>query len=109
MFEIDTPWPVLIKMIRLMHVPVPVWLTITNTVIEQLQLISLNLKNESASMDDAVAKLYKLVDTSHPNMGKISNWNDGTIDRIIDIMTGNGEKWKRDTVDYRKYSRESKY
>lgn len=61
------------------------------------------------SMDDAVAKLYKLVDTPHPNMGKISDWNDGTIDRIIDIMTGNGEKWRRDSVDYRQHARRNKY
>lgn len=61
------------------------------------------------SMDDAVAKLYKLIDAPHGNMGKISDWNDGTVDRIIDIVTGNGEKWRRDAVDYRQHARRNKY
>lgn len=61
------------------------------------------------SMDDAIAKLYKLIDSPHPNMGKISDWNDGTIDRMIDIMTGNGERWRRDSVDYRQHTRTRKY
>lgn len=61
------------------------------------------------SMDDAVNKLYQLIETPHPRMGKISDWNDGTIDRILDIMQGNGENWRRDTVDYRQHTRESKY
>lgn len=61
------------------------------------------------SMDDAVNKLYKLMDAPHSNMGKISDWNDGTIDRIIDIVTDNGEQWRRDGVDYRQRTRENKY
>ena len=60
-------------------------------------------------MDDAVNKLYKLMDAPHSNMGKISDWNDGTIDRIIDIVTDNGEQWRRDGVDYRQRTRENKY
>jgi len=61
------------------------------------------------SIDDAANKLYKLIDAPHNNMGKISNWNDKTIDRIVDIITGNGEKWKRDSNDYRQYIRQAKY
>lgn len=61
------------------------------------------------SMDDAVAKLYKLMDAPHPNMGRISDWNNGTIDRIVDIMTGSGENWRRDSVDYRQHTRRNKY
>jgi len=61
------------------------------------------------SMDDAVSKLYKLIDAPHSSMGRISEWNDGTIDRIIDIITGNGEQWRRDGVDYRQRTRENKY
>lgn len=61
------------------------------------------------SLDDAIDKLEKLIKRPHVNMGKISDWNNGTIDRIVDIMQGNGEQWLRDGVDYRKYTRESKY
>jgi hypothetical protein len=61
------------------------------------------------SIDDAIAKLNVLLEDPHPNMGKISNWTDSTIDRICDIMEGKGEQWLRMTKDYRKYNRESKY
>ena len=61
------------------------------------------------SMDDAVAKLEKLTAEPHPNMGRISSWNDGTIDRMIDIMEGSGEKWARNSVNYRQHTRESKF
>lgn len=61
------------------------------------------------SINDATNKLYKLIDAPHNNMGKISNWNDKTIDRIVDIITGNGEKWRRDSNDYRQYTRQTKY
>jgi hypothetical protein len=42
-------------------------------------------------------------------MGRISDWNDGTIDRIVDILEGKGESWLRMTTDYRKHTHESKY
>jgi len=45
----------------------------------------------------------------HRNIGKISDWTNGTIDRCIDIMAGDGEKWLRSGKDYRKYTSESKY
>lgn len=61
------------------------------------------------SIDDAVTKLDALLKKAHPNMGKISDWNDGTIDRICDILEGKGEQWRRDSVDYRKHTREAKY
>ncbi len=61
------------------------------------------------SMDDAVAKLYQLIEEPHPRMGEISNWNNGTVDRILDIMQGNGENWRRDSVDYRQHTRTNKY
>jgi hypothetical protein len=60
-------------------------------------------------MDDAVAKLQKLMQAPHQDQGKISDWNNGTIDRICDIMEGNGEQWLRMSTDYRKHTRESKY
>jgi hypothetical protein len=61
------------------------------------------------SIEDALNKLDKLLANPHPSMGKISDWTDGTIDRTLDIIEGHGEKWKRMSVDYRKYTRESKY
>jgi len=61
------------------------------------------------SIEDAIRKLMPLLAKPHFNMGKISDWTDGTIDRILDILEGNGEKWKRMSTDYRKYTHESKY
>ena len=61
------------------------------------------------SIDDAINKLDNLLKKPHENMGKISDWTDGTIDRICDILEGNGEQWRRDNFDYRKHTREAKY
>ena len=61
------------------------------------------------SLEDAMNKLSKLLVEPHPNMGKISDYTDKTIDRICDILEGKGEKYLRMDKDYRKYTRESKY
>lgn len=61
------------------------------------------------SIDDAIAKLDVLLKQPHPNMGNISDWTDGTVDRICDILEGKGEQWRRDSFDYRKHTREAKY
>jgi hypothetical protein len=61
------------------------------------------------SIDNAIGKLRRLLEAPHENMGKISNWTDGTIDRICDILEGKGEDWLRMSTDYRKHTRESKY
>ena len=61
------------------------------------------------SIDDAINKLAKLIVTPHKNMGKISDWNNGTIDRTLDIIEGKGEQWLRSSIDYREHTRESKY
>jgi hypothetical protein len=60
------------------------------------------------SIYDAMNKLKDLLKWEH-NTGDISNWNNGTIDRICDIMDGRGEKWLRMSTDYRSHTRESKY
>jgi len=61
------------------------------------------------SLDDAVEKLLNLIEAPHKNIGRISDWTNGTVDRILDIIEGNGEKWNRSTNDYRKHINESKY
>ena len=61
------------------------------------------------SLDDALAKLEKLLQQPHANMGKISTWTDGTVDRILDILMGQGECWNRSSTDYRKHLLENKY
>ena len=61
------------------------------------------------SQEDAYQKLNILLMRPHTNMGKISDWTDGTIDRMIDIMTGKGEQWRRDGRHYRDRVAESKY
>jgi glycosyltransferase involved in cell wall biosynthesis len=61
------------------------------------------------SQEDAYQKLNILLMRPHTNIGKISDWTDGTIDRMIDIITGNGEQWRRDGRHYRDSVSESKY
>jgi hypothetical protein len=61
------------------------------------------------SIDDAMSKLQNLLVAPHNFQGRISDYNDGTIDRICDIMEGNGEQYLRMSSDYRKYTRETKY
>ena len=61
------------------------------------------------SLDDAISKLRGLVVGPHASIGKISAWNDGTIDRVCDIMQGKGEQWLRMSVDYRKHTSVAKY
>jgi hypothetical protein len=61
------------------------------------------------SLEDAETKLMTLLEHPHVNMGRISAWTDGTVDRIVDILEGSGEQWLRMSTDYRKHTHESKY
>jgi hypothetical protein len=61
------------------------------------------------SLEDAIAKLEKLIRKPHDNMGKISDWTNGTIDRVVDILEGKGEQWLRMDTDYRKHTHKSKF
>jgi hypothetical protein len=61
------------------------------------------------SIEDAMDKLEPLLQKPSENLGKISDYNNGTIDRICDIMQGQGDQWLRMGVDYRKHTRETKY
>ena len=58
---------------------------------------------------DAMEKLKVLLMKPSPSIGQISDWTNGTIDRMIDIMTGKGEQWRRDGKHYRTPVSESKY
>ena len=72
------------------------------------------------SMEDALAKLDILLHQPSANMGKISDWNNGTIDRIIDIMETAGTtaeggmsckatQWNRAGNRYRDHVAGAKY
>ncbi len=61
------------------------------------------------SIEDALDKLEKLLQKPSEHMGKISDWNNGTVGRICDIIEGKGEQWLRMSTDYRKHTHESKY
>jgi len=61
------------------------------------------------SIDDAEHKLYALLEQPHHNMGLISDWNHGTIDRICEILSGRGETWNRSGNRYRDHVAHAKY
>jgi hypothetical protein len=61
------------------------------------------------SQEDALAKLDLLLLAPHPNQGLISDWTNDTIDRVVDIMQGQGEQWRRDNARYRDHAAENKY
>jgi hypothetical protein len=61
------------------------------------------------SLVDAFNKLNVLLVYPSRNMGKISDWTNGTVDRIVDILQGKGEQWLRMGTDYRKHTHESKF
>jgi hypothetical protein len=61
------------------------------------------------SVEDAVNKLEVLLRAPHERQGQISDWTNGTVDRIVDILEGKGEEWLRMSTDYRKYTRARKF
>jgi len=61
------------------------------------------------SVEDAISKLDLLLKKPHSNIGKISDWTNGTVDRICDILEGKGEQWNRSHNSYRKHVTETKY
>ena len=61
------------------------------------------------SIDDAYHKMCNLLQTPHHNMGLISDWNNGTVDRVIDIITGQGAQWDRSSNRYRDHVPHEKY
>ena len=61
------------------------------------------------SIDDAYHKMQNLLQEPHHNMGLISDWNNGTVDRVVDILLGLGEHWNRASNRYRDHVAEAKY
>lgn len=61
------------------------------------------------SIDDAYHKMCNLLFSPHHNMGLISDWNNRTVDRIVDIIEGNGEQWNRAGNRYRDHVSQAKY
>lgn len=61
------------------------------------------------SIDDAYHKVQNMLFAPHHNQGLISDWNDGTIDRVVDILEGQGEQWRRDGSRYRDHVAHEKY
>ena len=61
------------------------------------------------SIDDAYHKLRNLLREPHHNIGLISDWNNGTIDRVVDILEGKGEQWNRAGNRYRDHAAHEKY
>jgi len=62
------------------------------------------------SLDDAVFKLNRLLH-EQVNVGKLSDWTSGTIDRCLDIIYNNqeAEKWYRNYNTYRNNIYKPKY
>lgn len=62
------------------------------------------------SLDDAVSRLEKMfANPSKYSTGKVSDWQDGTIGRTLDVFEGKGDEWARNTNDYRKHVAAAKY
>lgn len=62
------------------------------------------------SLDDAAEKLDRMfANPAKYQTGKVSDWQNGTIDRTLDVMQGAGDDWARNTLDYRRYVSVAKY
>jgi len=67
------------------------------------------------SLQDAIEKLQKMTtaidkeDVSQYNIGKISDYQNGTIGRTIDAMTGDGEQLSRNDNLFRRHVARAKY
>jgi hypothetical protein len=62
------------------------------------------------SINDAMDRLNKIF--ANPlayTTGAVSTWQNGTIDRTLDVFEGFGYPWARNTLDYRKHVATAKY
>ncbi|UTS52032.1 hypothetical protein [Synechococcus phage BUCT-ZZ01] len=58
---------------------------------------------------DAANKVHTYLTYPSTRIGQISDWNNDTIDRMLDIMQGKGEEWLRSDNKYRNKVSERKY
>jgi hypothetical protein len=67
------------------------------------------------SIQDAQQKLTDMFDSIKDNnlseysLGKISDYQDGTIQRTIDVLQGKGAQWQRNDWSFRRHVAEAKY
>lgn len=64
------------------------------------------------SLEHATEKIVDMLDNpQNYKTGAVSDWQNGTIDRTLDILTktNNHEQWARNTNDYRKFVSTPKY
>ena len=62
------------------------------------------------SLKDAEVRLFNMFSSLDSyQTGAVSNWQNGTIDRTIDVFQGTGEQWSRKSNDYRRYVAAPKY
>lgn len=67
------------------------------------------------SLDDATMKLREMFSSIDKNqlelynIGKMSDYQNNTINRTIDVMNGNGEQWARNDWDFRRHVARAKY
>lgn len=67
------------------------------------------------SLDSALQKIQRIItdidicEMDNYIIGHISDYQNGTIGRTVDILRGEGEEHARNTLDYRKYSSRAKY
>ena len=67
------------------------------------------------SIEDAQEKLTKMFnsidnnDLSAYNIGKISDYQNETINRTLDVLEGNGQQWARNDWGFRKHVAKAKY
>ena len=62
------------------------------------------------SITDAADRLEKMfANPTKYKTGAVSDWQNGTIDRTVDIFEGKGEEWARNGNDYRKHVTVAKY
>lgn len=62
------------------------------------------------SVDDAAERLEKMfMQPASYSTGSVSDWQDGTIDRTLDVFEGKGDEWARNSNDYRKHVAKAKF
>ena len=67
------------------------------------------------SIHDAKIKMATMFDSvdndslSRYNIGKMSDYQNNTVNRTLDIMEGKGEQWARNGWDFRRYVAKAKY